>query len=147
MFAMKVDLPWALHFQASAQADFLDHTHWSDRTLQADSTASRSSLLESGFLKGLAQPDGTVTSPPLTFLPCRVSSSGKHHRRLSSSLDGTMRRLRLSDDASSSPSSADLEPGLPRPPLTDRPSSRLASTSQAGPYYHNAIDVTRVCPA
>ena len=69
----------------------------------------------------------------LCLLPNRVSSSGKHHRRLSSSLDGTMRRLRLSDDASSSPSSADLEPGLPRRPLTDRPSSRLASTSQAGP--------------
>ncbi len=72
----------------------------------------------------------------LTFLPNRVSSSGKHHRRLSSSLDGTMRRLRLSDDASSSPSSADVEPGLPRRPLTDRPSSRLASTSQAGPCYY-----------
>ena len=42
-----------------------------------------------------------------------------------------MRRLRLSDDASSSPSSADLEPELPRRPLTDRPSSRLGSTSQA----------------
>ena len=83
-------------------------------------------------------------SKVLTFLPHRVSSSGKRHSRMSSSLDGTMRRLRLSDDASLSPSSADLEPGLPRRPLTDRPSSRLASTSQAGPSTVAAVDVTRV---
>ena len=63
---------------------------------------------------------------------CRVSGSGKHHRRLSS-LDGTMRRLRLSDDAASSLGSADLEAGLPRRPLTDRPASRAASARQAGP--------------
>ena len=56
-------------------------------------------------------------------------------------MDGTMRRLRLSDDASSSPSSADLDAGLPRRPLTDRPSSRLASASQAGPKSTAAADV------
>ena len=59
-----------------------------------------------------------------------MSGSGKHHRRLSS-LDSTMRRLRLSDDAASSPSSADLEAGLPRRPLTDRPASGAASARQA----------------
>ncbi|CAL5218684.1 g392 [Coccomyxa viridis] len=75
------------------------------------------------YLRSLRGPGRSICTP-------RVSSSGKRHSRMSSSLDGTMRRLRLSDDASLSPSSADLEPGLPRRPLTDRPSSRLASTSQ-----------------
>ena len=59
-----------------------------------------------------------------------MSISGRHHRRLSS-LDSTTRRLRLSDDASSSPSSADLERGLPKRAATERSSSRLASSSQA----------------
>ena len=77
------------------------------------------------------------------MLSNRVSMSGKHHRRFSS-LDGTMRRLRLSDDASSTPSSADPEPELPRRPHTDRPSSRLGSTSQASPVPTQLQDVSLI---
>ena len=67
-----------------------------------------------------------------------MSIGGRHHRRLSS-LDSTTRRLRLSDDASSSPSSADLERSLPKRAATERSSSRLASSSQASSTQPSAL--------
>lgn len=50
------------------------------------------------------------------MLARQVSTSGRHHRSLLS-LDSTMWRLRLSAYASSLPSRADPDSGLPRRPL------------------------------
>ena len=51
-----------------------------------------------------------------SMLAQQVSTSGRHHRSLSS-LNRTMHWLRISDYASSLPSSADPGPELPRRPL------------------------------